>query len=382
MEIILAAYIFLFLISFLFSRKKMKLYFFIISLTFAIIAFFFVPDVSFDLYRHYTVIDTFRKYGWNFGVITGEFPSLIIANGFFYLISFLPSNSFLPAITAFISYYALLNIINKAAIKYNLNRKSMLLGAFFTVTTFNYLALMSGIRNWLAFSLFAYFLYIDLVENRKKVVCAIMYVALCFLHSSVWILVAFRIAAQFFNKLTSIVVIACLVGWSYYTNLIFYILNKFSNVKFINALQDKISFYLVFPSENTTVKYQMISFIGIVLVFIYFIYLKGNSIKDMNRYFEFIILVIAFSFGSIKFYRVFISFVQLLCFLSPPCIMLMVNNFAIKSGKKKRSIYNARYKLQRIIWRNYILTLFIIVLSIYNMIYLFKFQYFVIIFKL
>lgn len=380
MEIIIAAYIFLFLISFLFPRKRMKLYFFIISLTFAIIAFFFVPDVSFDLYRHYGVIDTFRKYGWNFGVITGEFPSLIIANGFFYLISFLPSNSFLPAITAFISYYALLNIIYKAAIKYNLNRKSMLLGAFFTVTTFNYLALMSGIRNWLAFSLFAYFLYIDLVENRRKVVCAIMYIALCFLHSSVWILVAFRIAAKFFNKLTSIIVIACLVGWSYYTNLIFYILNKFSNVKFINVLQDKISFYLVLPTENTTVKYQMISFIGIVIVFIYFIYFKGNNIKDMNTYFKFIILVIAFSFGSIKFYRVFISFVQLLCFLSPPCIMLMVSNLAAKFGKKEHSIY--RYKLRGIILRNYILTLFIIVISIYNMIYLFKFQYFAIIFKL
>ena len=125
MIVIFLSYIFLFVISFLFTRKKINIYFFIVSLTFGIIAFFFVPDVSFDLYRHYAIIDIFRQYGWNMGVSNSEFPSLIIANGFLYLISFLPTKGFLPAITAFVTYYLLLNIIYKVAIRYDLAKKDI-----------------------------------------------------------------------------------------------------------------------------------------------------------------------------------------------------------------------------------------------------------------
>jgi hypothetical protein len=384
MIVIFLSYIFLFVISFLFTRKKINIYFFIVSLTFGIIAFFFVPDVSFDLYRHYAIIDIFRQYGWNMGVSNSEFPSLIIANGFLYLISFLPTKGFLPAITAFVTYYLLLNIIYKVAIRYDLAKKDILLAAFFFVSTLNYLGLISGIRNSLAFAIFTYFLYMDLVENRNKILCWIMYILLCFLHLSVLILLLFRIIVQFNNKFIRIIVMFFSLTWSLFLVNIVDIISRFSNLKIFYEFQQKIQIYGIDHQYNTysySVAVPIIILIGVLITYIFFLHINKNKYIEMKVYFNYITLIITFCIGCINYYRLIVTFVSMLCFLSVTFIALLNRSNILKGKVKKIDNFNTMYKI-KIRWTNCIFTLIIIGISMYSMFIYFKYQYSAVIFKI
>ncbi|WP_097027913.1 EpsG family protein [Clostridium peptidivorans] len=382
MKVILVTYIFLFTISFLFSKENMKYYFFIISLTFSIIALFFVPDESMDLYRHYEYLDVLRDYGWKLAITVSPFGSSIVANLYFYLISFLGVNGLLPAITAFITYYLTLNRIYEVALKYNCSKANILLSTFYFISMLGYLSLISGIRSLLAFALFSYFLYIDLVENKKKILCWSIYIALSLFHSSVWVLLIFRVMLRFYNKFTRIAYIAFLTTWSLNIANIINFIDNFSNIKILQELQQKVSLYTVGGYfTDYSIRDSLIILIVICITFLFFLYTNRNQNKEMKSYFDYIILIIAFCIGSINYYRVFVSFVAVLYFLSPTYILLINHNPVFGFIRKQRCKHNKQYNSHNISL-NYIFTLIIIEVSIYKLLILFKKEYLYMIFKL
>mgnify|MGYP000846725944 FL=1 len=101
----------------------------------------------------------------------------------------------------------------------------------------------------------------------------------------------------------------------------------------------------------------------------------------MKVYFNYITLIITFCIGCINYYRLIVTFVSMLCFLSVTFIALLNRSNILKDKVKKIDNFNTMYKI-KIRWTNCIFTLIIIGISMYSMFIYFKYQYSAVIFKI
>lgn len=113
---------------------------------------------------------------------------------YFYLISKLGNNNFLPAITIFLTYGSMLWVIWRFANFYKISKLYLFIGTFFLLSTYWYYDTCSGIRNGLAFAVAIFCLYFDLVE-KKKIFC-IGYLVALGIHSAAVIFLGLRLLTE------------------------------------------------------------------------------------------------------------------------------------------------------------------------------------------
>ncbi|PGT89046.1 EpsG family protein [Bacillus sp. AFS040349] len=372
--LLIASFFFL-ITSFIFPREKLNYYFLLISFILAIIGFFVVPNNTMDLYKHYQVLEAIRISGIEVVSNHNYYDSLPIFRIYFYLISFLQYNGFLPAITVFITYALTFKTIYKLGIRYNVSKLGMLLAMLFFVGTFNYLGLLSGIRNMLAFSVFAYFLYIDLVEKKNSLFCWLIYILLCFFHSSTVVLVLFRLLLYLYNKFTGKIINIVLIAWSFGSFMIINMLDSLTDIKLFKLLIMQIEGYSTldyYPIIPAISKYLIL--ITIMITFLYFMNVN-KSIKELKGITRFSALIIAFTIGSITNYHIFVRFVNFLIFLSPIYIMLISKNIYPYTSEVNHAAITWRQTSKNKKLTKSILVLLIISISLLSILYLFVFQY-------
>lgn len=350
MIILITELIFIFLFPFV-SKKNLKIYFFIVALIMSIISFHFDPPTDFDLYRHYENLENFRTYGWDFANSTRIFNSLPVYAIYFYLISLLPLNGFLPGITVFITYYLLFCLIYKIS-KYccNVSKIYIMMTFIFVMFATNYVYVVSSIRNLLALSIFSYFLFIDLVEQKNKVICFMVYIMLCLFHSSISVLLAFRILIYLYKKVTKVALKLIFLFWSFFLPIILDNINLFTG-QYFNILSQKIETYSAGDRYNLNVLLYNLVLVLIVAITIY-IYIKKNKYKNNYslQYVNYISLIIIFTLGSIKQYDLFIRMAAFIVFSSPYYILMVFsfngNEELINEriSQKRKNIFASNYK--------------------------------------
>lgn len=340
MIVIIIQLIFILLFPFI-GKRYLKIYFFVVALTLATIAFFFQPSTDMDLYRHYQTIDAFKIYGWDYVKSTDIFKTLPVYGMYFYLISLLPFKGFLPAVTVFITYFLFFSLIYKISRDHNIKKSYIMITFFFFMFGIDYLSVISGIRNMLAFSIFTYFLYIDLVEQNHKLLCFLIYISLCFLHSSIIILILFRIFVYFYNRFTGILLKLVFLFWAFFLSSILNIFRLFSG-SYFNQIADKINIYYngVLNYNLKIVLFELCSLILLIMIFISYHHDSKNENYYPSKYGHFMILTIAFTLGSIKHYELFLRMVAFIMYASPYYMLMFLNsnsskNIIINVGEKK-----------------------------------------------
>lgn len=244
MTVFLTIFVAFCLLYFLIPQKYVGWLFFATTLALAIMAFNCVPKETDDLSNYFWQLDTLRKGGWDtFQTMlkddNNHWGALPVCGYYFYLVSLLGNNGFLPAITIFIAYGSMFYVFYKASVRFAINKWYLFLGCIFALATYWFYDICSGIRNGLAFTLFAACVYQDIVEKKHRLLCLAGY-ALCIgLHSSTIVFAVMRITLEvtkkYGSKLASwLMIFATSVGG----NLLLW-LGENTNIAYFELLSEK-----------------------------------------------------------------------------------------------------------------------------------------------
>lgn len=153
-------------------RKYIKWLFLALVLALSIMAFYVKPLKTDDLIRYYNSLNLLREksLAGYFDLQRdgyGNFDAVPVCGLYFFFVSKLGNNNFLPAITIFLTYGSMLFVIWRFANYYKISKLYIFIGTLFLLSTYWYYDTCSGIRNGLAFAVAMFCLYFDLVEKKK-----------------------------------------------------------------------------------------------------------------------------------------------------------------------------------------------------------------------
>lgn len=309
----------------IFFHKKTKLYFAISCILLAYISYNIAVFPEMDLFRHYQTLELFRNISWEF--TTNNYldtnPLFVI---YLYLIGFMNNNGWLPAITVFVAYYLISLKIYQYGNKVGVKNKYVILCFLFILFNFNYNWLVSGIRSYLAFAIFSYFLYSELIEGKHKRLCWSVYIGLCFFHWIMTLFLLIRILLLIKNRHTSFIIVSFLIGIMFFLPSINNILSLFTNIQLFSLIVEK---YISYRSYSNFGKWQflfnIIKYFTLVLIYFYCRMYKKKYVN--SKYDQYVVMIIALLIGTVLEYQMFLRTTDfLLLLLSPYIIQLFSKN--------------------------------------------------------
>lgn len=295
----------------------------------SILAYHLIPLKSLDIYRYYTQMEIAKQNGLEFILRHNDYSALPIAGLYVSIFVVLKNKFLLPAVTCFIYYFFISNII----IKYSRNNKKSKYGLMISLIAFylisNYLGVISGIRNPMAISLFCYILYKDLVMNANFKKCLFGYILLCFFHPSVIILLIIRLLL-FLNKKYDKIVCMLLLLWTLMKKSLLAIMLRVTNNSYILLLSQKLTSYDSIEANAVanvslyTVVYLLFYISSMVIFLIYKSKCSRNDNNKNEKFDRFFKFLLCFCIGSIFEYHMFVRFSRsVLMLLSLPIIGIM-----------------------------------------------------------
>lgn len=327
------------LFSFFIPKSYIKAYFVISAFLLSSFFFFYVPPKADDLSRYYDLFDAMKKMSLsevlNREIVTSDWLTKYLFNDYlsnskaFMVIVFLLSRTgikeLLPFTFSLLTYIPIFLTLVKVGEDNKLSKSSICMVYIIMLACIDF-RMVSMLRQLSAYSLFVYVLYDDLIRNKNKVLCFILYLVICQLHMSCVILLGIRLILNIKHlKPVFVLVFASMFALS---KLIIYILNTFFyQIPFMLRLAQRISNYNL---GRTNYNYNgAVFFWGCIFVVItIYVYIRQKSylIRKNVLFGDFLVYVLAFTIGSIRQYDVLIRNTKLL-------IMLMIPFFAIFLSK-------------------------------------------------
>lgn len=323
-------------------KRFFGVYFGVCAIILSVLYFFYVPPFEDDLYRHYELLEIIKDMSLRDILINNTisdndlYNSYLISSKIYLLylffISKLPVIGFLPVVTTFIIYFLSFKRIRKTAIEINAPRIAIILGflSFLCMTDYRD---FSCIRNMLAYALFSYTIYEDLVNNKNKYISFLFYGLLCLLHMSCVVLLGLRILLVFSPKkgLRNFFIIAIL---SVYT-LTPYLLDltaQLFNTPYMAYLAEKISIYRISRTDYNW--HGALAFITIITAqsLLYRYVIKHKIYPErFKRYNTYTLFALAFTIGALGQYDILRRNVTLMTMLLLPYIVIAFSDIATKS---------------------------------------------------
>lgn len=313
--IIIAVYALFF---FLTPRKGIWFPFIFIVVAFSVLAFHIEPAATDDLARYFVTLDTLREGGYeslqyHFKMHWNDWHVLRVYAYYFYFISFLPNNHFLPAITIFISYGLMFLVMYKAANRFKVCKFYLFLGTMFFLSTYWFYDTASGIRNGLVFAVITACAYYHLVERKNIAVCYICYIAMCFFHFSAVMPVALIVltaitlntSGKFFNFLL-------VAGLSIGGAGIQFIAQR-SDSEFFQMLAGKTDNYTSSNFNTSTyflVNIAVTAVVAVVIIYVSKYVVNGEYSSDLKRFYKYSSIILYFLIGCLYSSLIFMRFAR------------------------------------------------------------------------
>lgn len=198
----------LFAILYWITPKKLSWFpFLVLTVLLSVLAFNAVPNGDDDLSRYFHILEQLKDGGYDvlenwFEEGYMEWDTYRVCAYYFYYISKMSSVYYLPAITIFLVYGLSFLILYKAAMKFDVEKSYLFIGAMFFISTYWYYDTYSGIRNGLTFAIITACAYYHLVERKHIPLCIAGYLIACFLHSTgaMYVVLVFVVVLTLNNK--------------------------------------------------------------------------------------------------------------------------------------------------------------------------------------
>lgn len=311
------------------TDKKHKMgYLVMLSLILATIAYNYVPNATNDLYHHYKLLEWFRNGTIETLKSHYYYDKLPFYSIYFYIISKIGSNGLLPFITTLAGYCSVFFIMKKIAITEKIEYSNLIITLIFFLCTFSFIGYVSGIRNMLAFSLFALVAFNELYGDKSKLNKAfawVIYAALCFFHSSIIVLFLIRIVVEVCYRKKFVGSVLMLSWATFWINMQNW-LTPYTNYKLIALIVGQLDYYQVSPYTN--VYTYMIRFIALTTVIVAFYYIKRTEpdiLKKHQKYYVFCEYILLFTVGSCMYYDLFVRFCNLSIIVGVSIIPVFLN---------------------------------------------------------
>ena len=325
--------------GFFIPKKYLKRYMLFSAVCISSLYFFFIPPVYYDLSSHYELLHILRQLDLKTVLsgtknITNRMLSEYIDSSKLYLIyafliSKLENNAFLPVITGSIIYASVSSIISMSAedVGKEIEGWKVSFCFFFFLMLTDYRT-VSGIRNMLAFSLFAYVLYHDLVRNAGKIWCFLAYFLLANLHTSIYLLIAIRLFTSLSKIVPKWIIMVVVFISQSFVDVVMRFLTRMANVPLAHSLLGKMNIYMGGGGTDFVLIRGVAHFILIAILTAVFLYVKKNQYvhKKFSHYGDFYLLLILFALGAIRQYDIFIRSYMVIVFLTFPFLLSFLKN--------------------------------------------------------
>lgn len=352
--------------SFLGSGKYLKIYFFITDFLISLPAFFVRP-ISFqyfDTLRFSDLLNQIRGVTHVSGPIGGlqwalqnsEYHNQPLVAGYLWLFSLLKYNGFLFGVTTFIFLMFLSGILLNMKKVYSYTSTNLIVVKIITLMTFNLFFQIEGIRNFLSFMIFAFALTEDLFGYAKsdKLIAYVLYVVSILIHPSVTIFIIIRLIISvryrriFNTNFYDFFWMLFFLLYNHFIGVIVSILQKFSNISFIEYIYLKSQNYLYgqtnYGSYASSNEIFFTSLILGVLILEFILFLRITERKNISEsvYVVNYLYSIAFTIGSFQSTQVYLRAIEMILFLSIP---LKLKLFSIDKIRSKKIYIVFLYKI-------------------------------------
>lgn len=196
---ILAVYAVLVVLDIFLIKKHPKLFYFLTTVILSSLAYFVVATENSDLGRYYNMMEYMRSMGFEWSV-DNYGSTNPLAFMFFYCISLVNNDALLPAIAVFTTYGFSFAVLHKASKRFNASVTDVNIALIFLMLNMNFYYILSVIRLYMAFAIMAYFLYVDIVEKKHRVLCFSVYFILCYFHYAMLVFLLLRLILIFTRK--------------------------------------------------------------------------------------------------------------------------------------------------------------------------------------
>lgn len=281
-----------------FIKIKSSIYWKIINLTIPIPIIFFDPIETYiikgyyvDTVRIFNEINLFRENGWTG---TDIYDNFILSKVYIFMFSYLDKdyNFLLPVVNACIIYFLVFFVLKILAKYFNVNDNILKCSILYATLMASYFNITTNIRYSLAIAILLICIFYDLIKQKYKIICFIMYLVILMLHSGTIIIFVTRILVAL-PKIVSgcIILILLFLGGNTIISLLSLLpidvvlgmiakLNAYSDV---NAEQD-VTIYLLVTTLSVN--------IGIILLSILLgKYLKRDIYLKYRNFIQFVILL-------------------------------------------------------------------------------------------
>ena len=171
------------------SQTKYIVLFYLISL--CAIAYFFVPHITTDLFRHNLAAKKLAELDWH------EFWYIVTnsVSGIFTLFYFRYFSNYLATMTCFVIYGVIFYILYKSVKQNNSTKGVLLIVLFWIMTNDFYLTSISNIRSYIAVVFVSLCIYREIFQHKFGPINIFLYLCAIEAHSMGIVLVTFRFFA-------------------------------------------------------------------------------------------------------------------------------------------------------------------------------------------
>lgn len=274
----------------------------------AVMSYFVQPSETDDLARYFYLINQIQEAGYEgFREMLennySDFGSFPVCGYYFYFISLFKNPHFLPFFTILICYGCIILVIQKAAVKFKVDKFYTMLAIIFAISAYWYYDVCSGTRNGIAFTITVACAYYHFVERKNIPLCFIGYALACGMHSSGIVLVGLVavawISSDFASKIVNVALILSLAGGSALLGFF----GDRAESDFMQSLLGKTETTLenLGISKQTNFYVNVATYVVCALIIFYCMPYIKKYVQDINqrRFFRFAEVLMYFMLGTV-----------------------------------------------------------------------------------
>ena len=323
------------------QRKLMRLYT-VIALAIGYVGFTFIPGPRNDLWNHFSVVKAYENLTWAQVLEREHYKAYPVAKAYFYGIAKIFHNEhFLPAITVFLAAILFSVTLRKCAKRFELPKRYEVTAYVYFLCAFNFFYLASNIRNHLAVAIFVFFLYMDMVEKKHRILCFAAYIATIYIHSSMVVFIILRLVLLIKNRRLLFFTLFLTMFYTLFQDKIFEVLHNFIKLDILDTIEDKANEYaskdysvwIVLLRGSLTIAGQLL------VIHSCWGYMHNNN-KSMIQYLHYTAAFTVFNAVSITNYWLFMRMSISSALLFPIVLAAGYGELAKASAAKQAFVYS------------------------------------------
>lgn len=188
-----------------YDRTHWKNYAFCMAFAFSAAAYCYETTGDSDIVRYFEYVRSLQNVNFldalNYGTYGADGEALYLVNAFFWFAATINDPHIVPMVSVFFVYYLSLRIYCDIGQDFNIKNHDMIWGLIFVLMGLNFYSIVNNIRNVLAFVICGYAVYLDCYKEKRNIGTLLLYVIPIFIHSSVCILIIFRLVLRLAGKM-------------------------------------------------------------------------------------------------------------------------------------------------------------------------------------